>query len=245
MRRAKPNYESLKSLRVALIKQGRAESFQGFQQYVLKAEFSHEKHAFLSLFAFDGIRVSDFEFLIKSEPRIIDSDRVAISWKDHDQRTQRVILSPMTLKSLEHSNWSDIANIPINVLFDEYVPFGGRRDIRHQFKSDQLAWFAESCPGPILLHLSGHVPMTALPDSAYARLLSAKVVTDSSGNDGTDDPSEVISIALSGFLESREDDKNPGLIDELLRICHQDTGLGRSAHKKCVRTVSYARSKGR
>lgn len=220
-----------KSLRSKFLAQGGAYRFRLFQKWLLESDVAPEVAGLSSLFAFDGMRIDDFCCVVKSSPLAYADGKVGIAWIDDIGRTQRVRLSPITIDLIRQCGWNEIIKLPITVFEDIYQGFAGNKEPLENFKRDQMAWFAEISSGPILEHFCGHIPMTALPDSVYARLLTKQALSIENSNDlGTSE--SIFSVALSGFVEPVGEDKNPLLIDSILGICHRKQVHDKSNHKR-------------
>lgn len=221
-----------KSLRAKYLVQGGAYRFRTFQKWLLENDLPPDIAAFLSLFAFDGMRVDDFCYAAKSSPLVYSEGKVGLAWSDHIGRAQRIRLSSMTINLIKQCGWNEVIKLTMNVLEEVYQNIAGNKEPLEHFKRDQMAWFSEICSGPILEHISGSIPMTALPDSVYARLQTRQALVIENQNDLDSDAENTFSLALSGFLEPIGEDKNPLIIDSILRICHRKQVHDRSNHKR-------------
>ena len=220
-----------KSLSAKYLLQGGAYRFRTFQKWLLENHLSPNIAAFLNLFAFDGLRVDDFKYAVKSTPLVYADGKVGIAWSDGIGRIQRIRLSSITMRLIGQCGWSEIIKLQMHVLEDVYQNIAGNKESLEHFKRDQMAWLAEISSGPMMEHISGSIPMTALPDSVYARLQTKQAVVIENKNDLYDDAENVFSLALSGFLEPVGEDRNPLIVDSVLRICHRKQVHDTSNHK--------------
>lgn len=220
-----------KSLRSKYLARGGANRFRIFQKWLLENDFPTDVAALLSLFAFDGMRVDDFSYAIKSFPIAYMEGKVGLAWTDNIGRIQRIRLSPMTIHLIQECGWDNVVKFTISELEEVYQNIAGNKESLEHFKSDQMAWFSEISSGPILEHVAGTVRMTALPDSVYARLETKQALVVENFNDIDGDADNLFSLALSGFLEPVGEDKNPLIIDKILHICHRKQLDDASNHK--------------
>jgi integrase len=220
-----------KSLRSKYLVQGGAYRFRLFQKWLLKNDVPPNVAGFLSMFAFDGIRVDDFDYVVKSVPIVYADGKVGIAWADGIGRAQRVRLSSMTIHLINQCGWSEILKLSIAVLEEVYQNIAGNKEPLEHFKRDQMAWFAEISSGPMLEHIAGSIPMTALPDSIYARLQTKQALIVKNQYDIDSNAENLFSLALSGFLEPIGEDKNPLIVDGILSICHRKQVHDTSNHK--------------
>lgn len=221
-----------KSLRAKYLVQGGTYRFRTFQKWLLENDLPHDIAAFLSLFAFDGMRVDDFSYAVKSLPLVYAEGKIGVAWSDAIGRTQRIRLSAITIHLINQCGWNEVIKLKMTVLEEVYQNIVGNKDTLEHFKRDQIAWFSEICSGPMLEHISGSIPMTALPDSVYARLQTRQALIIENKNDLDSDAENVFSLALSGFLEPAGEDRNPLIIDSILRICHRKQVHDTSNHKR-------------
>lgn len=221
-----------KSLRAKYLAQGGAYRFRTFQKWLLENDLPPDIAAFLSLFAFDGMRVDDFSYAVKSFPLVYAEGKVGIAWSDNIGRTQRIRLSAITIHLIKQCGWNEVIKLTMTVLEEMYQNIAGNKDTLEHFKRDQIAWFSEISSGPMLEHITGSIPMTALPDSVYARLQTKQALIIENSNDLDSDAENTFSLALSGFLEPTGEDKNPLIIDSILRICHRKQVHDTSNHKR-------------
>ena len=221
-----------KSLRAKYLAQGGAYRFRTFQKWLLENDLPPDIAAFLSLFAFDGMRVDDFCYAAKSSPAVYADGKVGIAWSDAIGRTQRIRLSSITINLIKQCGWNEIIKLPMITLEEVYQNIAGNKEPLEHFKRDQMAWFSEISSGPMLEHITGSIPMTALPDSVYARLQTRQALIIENSNDLDSDAENTFSLALSGFLEPIGEDKNPLIIDRILSICHRKQVHDTSNHKR-------------
>lgn len=221
-----------KSLRSKYLAQGGAYRFRAFQKWLLESELPPDIAAFLSLFAFEGIRVDDFSYVINCAPVVYADGKVGISWSDSIGRTQRIRLSAMTIHLIRQCGWNEVSKLTITVLEDIYQNIAGNKQPLEHFTKDQMAWFSEICSGPVLEHCAGTIRMAALPDCVYARLQTKQALSVEVKEDLDSDAENIFSLALSGFLEPAGADRNPSIIEEILRICHRKKVHDTSNHKR-------------
>jgi integrase len=221
-----------KSLRSKYLAQGGAYRFRTFQKWLLENDLPSDIAAYLSLFAFDGMRVDDFCYAAKSSPAVYSDGKIGIAWSDTIGRTQRIRLSSITIHLIKQCGWNEIIKLPMITLEEVYQNIAGYKEPLEHFKRDQMAWFSEISSGPMLEHITGSIPMTALPDSVYARLQTKRALIIENSNDLDSDAENTFSLALSGFLEPIGEDKNPLIIDSILRICHRKQVHDTSHHKR-------------
>lgn len=221
-----------KSLRTKYLSQGGASRFRHFQKWFLETDIAHNIAALLSLFAFEGMCIRDYCYVVKSRPIIYMSGKVGIAWEDEIGRTQRIQLSPISIHLISQCGWDAVSVTPLKVLHEVYGNIAGHKATLEHFKKDQMAWFAEISSGPIHEHLSGVIKMTALPDRVYARLQTKQALSIKNQDDFDGSSDHIFSMALSGFLEPVGADKNPLIIDSILLICHRKQVHDTSNHKK-------------
>lgn len=208
-----------KSLRSKYIAQGGALRFKSFQKWLLEADLPAEHAAMLCLFAFDGLRIIDFRYVIKSKPTTYEEGKVGIAWQTENGRTQRIRLSSITMKLISQCSWESVQKTSIDLLADAYQAFSGNKAPLNHFQHDQLVWFSEIASGPVVEHFSDRIPMTALPDQAYARLMSKQALIVEKAENAEFSVDENFAVALSGYLEPRGEDKNPVAVDKLIHVC--------------------------
>jgi len=192
--------------------------FRNFQRWLLDAELELEIHLLLCLFAFDGMRVGDFKLAMQSCPVSYEGDKVGVGWVDENGRQQRIKLGKISLKLLANSDWQKVQGLTLNTLANFYAYFCGIESPLERFSSDQLAWFCEIASGPLVEHFAGRIPMTALSDSCYARLITNQAlyldseITDEDG---------ILYQCIEGWLEPKGCDDNPIYIDRIVQICRR------------------------
>lgn len=249
MKRSILNQAIQKSLRVKFHAKAGAHRFITFQLWLLETQIDNALHAFLSLFAFDGLRVEDFRSAIKSQPAIYMDGKVGLSWQTKIGRTQRIWLSSITVFLISQCNWGEVQKLTIRALQEIYSNIAGHVQTLEQFHSDQLSWFSEISSGPVFEHFCSRIPMTALSDECYVRVVTKKIIVSDHSKAVDETVERILAASISGFLEPIGEDKNPTTVDRLIQICQRKEIDDRSHHKnwmlnECLGLVEQAVDSG-
>ena len=192
--------------------------FEQFQQLLLRIELPAHIHLFLSLFAFDGLRVSDFKKAILSKPIKYEGEKIGLGWVDESGRQQRIQLGSLSRKLLSQTDWTLVQELTVNCLVEHYQNARTVGFTLQMFTSDQFAWFSEIAAGPLVDHFQGVIPMTALSDCCYARLITKQALALETEADANMHE-ETLYRSLEGWLEPQGEDKNPTVINKIVKMC--------------------------
>lgn len=227
-----------------------AERFQVFMAGLLCLDEDEILSALLlacSLVAFDGLLPGQFKWALRSAPSQV-GDEVHLSWESQEGRAWRLVLSAITARLLQKTSWESVQEVSLKDVEVFYARFVQRKGVKN-LEQDQLAWMALHLSGPLFEHMVGNVPMTALPDSAYARMHSGKALGASEDLSGKIEEGGLLQATLDGFLEPAGNDKNPAVVEEVVRICRRGHGLANHAARRkilndCGELLSQAERNG-
>lgn len=207
-----------KSSRITqLSKENGASRFEAFQQLLLEIELPTHIHLFLSLFAFDGLRVGDFKKAMLSKPLRYEGEKIGLGWIDEDDRQQRIQLGNISLKLLCGTDWALVQKLPLECLAEHYWSCGTVELTLQMFTRDQATWFSEVASGPFMDHFQGIMPMTALSDDCYVRLQTKQALA--AVGDAEDITHEgAFYQSLEGWLEPLGNDENPNVVNEISEL---------------------------
>jgi len=238
-----------KSNRIAqLLSENGVTRFENFQQTLLTIELPGHEHLLLSLFAFDGLRVSDFKRAILSKPKRYEGEKIGLGWVDESGRQQRIQLGSLSLKLLSQTEWTLVQELSLNYLVEHYGNSETVGLTLQMFTSDQFTWFSEIASGPLVDHFQGVIPMTALSDDCYARLITKQALVLETEAD-VSMHEETLYRSLEGWLEPQGDDQNPFLVNKIVKMCGSarvDDRQGSKARllEQCQITLSDAMDAG-
>lgn len=221
------------SRRVTYIAHGGAQRFEAFIQWLLELksqEISPENHYYFSLFAFDGLSIDHASNALKQKPYHI-KDEAFLSWQSKAGRFHRLSLSAMTIKLYGQLNLTVMSTFEIKHLELAYAKFSGYKNPIQNFISDQMLWFALNFSGLMFEHLSGSIPMAALPDSAYVRLSTLRRLFTSQDEGQVEGFDQALMQTISGYLEPMGADKNPIFVNELVSACRRRKGVSNAIAK--------------
>lgn len=238
-----------KSNRIAqLLNETGVTRFEKFQQRLLTIKFPAHEHLLLCLFAFDGLRVSDFKKAILSKPMRYEGEKIGLGWVDESGRQQRIQLGSLSLKLLSQTDWTLVQDLTLNCIVEHYQNAEKAELTLQMFTSDQFTWFSEIASGPLVDHFQGFIPMTALSDDCYARLITKQALFAESDDDVTTHE-EILYRSLEGWLEPQGEDKNPTVVNKIVKMCGSprvDDRQGSKARllEQCQITLSDAMDAG-
>lgn len=218
MRKSTLNRALSKSNRITqLSKENGATRFEAFQLRLLEIELPAHIHLFLSLFAFDGLRVGDLKKAMLSQPLRYEGVKIGLGWIDEDNRQQRIQLGSISLRLLSGTDWALVQKLPLTCLAEHYLDREAPELALQMFTRDQVAWVSEVASGPTVDHSQGIVPMTALSDDCYARLQTKQALAAEA--DVEDITLEgALYQSLEGWLEPQGKDKNPTVVNEISEL---------------------------
>lgn len=207
-----------KSSRITqLSKENGATRFEEFQLRLLEIELPVHIHLFLSLFAFDGLRVGDFKKAMLSKPLRYEGEKIGLGWIDEDDRQQRIQLGNISLKLLCGTDWALVQKLTLECLAEHYWSCGTVELTLQMFTRDHATWFSEIASGPFVDHFQGIIPMTALSDDCYVRLQTKRALA--AEGDIEDMTHEgAFYQSLEGWLEPQGNDDNPTVVNEISEL---------------------------
>lgn len=216
-----------KSSRISSIEGNGISRIESMMQMLLDAKKGSLSPAIsyaFSLILFDAVTLDQIEIAIAQKPCQIP-EGISISWKTKDGLTERKILSSMTVQLFLQVPLEAIKSITQKELISLYSVFFPGRSLWN----DQLEWLSFYTSGPIFEHLRGDVLMSAVPDSAYVRFMSQKVL---SNHDQQQD--DAMALPLIHFFESKESDRSNAFIEQINHACRRRAGVSNAVAKKAM-----------
>jgi len=226
-----------------------AQRFENFQLWLLHADLPKNIHLFLSLFAFDGLRVCDLPHIKNYKPLKYDNSRVGLPWVNEEGRQQRLWVSNITLRLMKFTDWSQLNELDVNCISKYYQIASAQTVSIEQFSKDQNQWFSEIASGPIADHFLGVLPMTALADQCYIRLLTKQALLPDPDTYENNQDDLLFLHSLEGWLEPLGNDANPVVVSQIKKICSRGRVDDRQSYKsqllkRCQDILSEANNAG-
>ena len=192
-----------------------------------------EKYCF-SLLLLDGVPLQDIEIASSRLPTICP-DGITISWTLANGRVERFLLSSISAQIISKISEKDLKAFDATKLSSIYQSIFHRKSL----KNDQSAWIALHFPGPLYEHFCGRLKMSALSDSAYARLQKQAALHDELKSA---DESNIMQ-PFAHVFESTKLDRNTVFVEEIIYACRRRPGKSNAQAKvmmlsECQKLVS-------